>query len=206
MDWDVTYRKDGKYLFRAVIDPEGKPIEGARVCYVSAGAEILCVETSAEGFFKLPQSDMDTVKIMASGFLHRAVAAIDHDGRQSSYSEPGAPLLISAYSSGDTAGITTTDRSGADGYDPGDYTNTFGGTSSSAPLVSGVIALMLEANPNLTYRDVQQILVRTAEMNDPLHFDWTSNAAGYDINHAYGFGAVDATAAVQLRCSSLNKT
>jgi len=47
-----------------------------------------------------------------------------------------------------------------------DYTNTFGGTSSATPAVAGVVALMLQANPNLTTRDVQEILVRTAVQND----------------------------------------
>ena len=59
-------------------------------------------------------------------------------GIQSSYSEPGAPLLVSAYSSsGGRPGITTTDRTGSAGYSNNDYTNTFGGTSSATPLVSG---------------------------------------------------------------------
>ncbi|GAF72051.1 unnamed protein product, partial [marine sediment metagenome] len=136
-----------------------------------------------------------------------AVAAIDHDGHYSYYSTPGASLLVSGYSNSVYSGITTTDRTGEDGYnvtgtgdgDPLadiDYTSTFGGTSSAAPLVSGVIALMLEANPGLTYRDVQHILVETAEMNDPADADWVYNAAGYQVNHNYGFGAIDAAAAV----------
>ncbi|MFB2921008.1 S8 family serine peptidase [Aerosakkonema funiforme] len=127
-----------------------------------------------------------------------AVAAIDHTGEQTIYSEPGAPLLVSAYSSGSGVGITTTDLMGNNGYSTGDYTNRFGGTSAAAPLVSGTIALMLEANPNLSWRDVQHILVRTAKQNDPSDLDWTTNGAGYHINHKYGFGAIDADAAVRL--------
>jgi subtilisin-like proprotein convertase family protein/rhodanese-related sulfurtransferase len=77
-----------------------------------------------------------------------------------------------------------------------DYTSKFGGTSGATPLVSGVIALMLEANKNLTYRDVQHILVQTAAKNDPGDSNWTQNGASHDINHLYGFGAIDAEAAV----------
>ncbi|MCG9886032.1 MAG: S8 family serine peptidase [Cyanobacteria bacterium] len=127
-----------------------------------------------------------------------AVAAIDENGKQSHYSEPGAALLISAHSSGSNSGILTTDILGSSGYSGSDYTDSFGGTSSSAPLVSGIIALMLEANPSLTWRDVQKILIDTARKNDPEDSGWRLNGGGYWVNHKYGFGAVDASAAVAL--------
>jgi uncharacterized protein YdiU (UPF0061 family) len=60
----------------------------------------------------------------------------------------------------------------------GDYTDSFGGTSSAAPLVSGVVALMLEANPDLTWRDVQHVLVNSARRNDPSDADWRQNGSG----------------------------
>ena len=130
-----------------------------------------------------------------------AVGAIDHSGVQSFYSEPGASMLVTAYSEGSVSGITTTDLVGSDG-DNGlpdqNYTNSFGGTSSATPLVSGVIALMLDVNPALTYRDVQHILAKSAEKNNPGDSGWTNNGAGLHVNHKYGFGAIDALAAVNM--------
>lgn len=125
-----------------------------------------------------------------------AVGALTNSGLRSNYSDTGAPLIVTAYSNGGSLGITTTDLTGAPGYNNGNYADDFGGTSSAAPLVSGVIALMLEANPNLTYRDVTDILVRTSERIDPNNADWTQNGAGLWVNHNYGFGGIDATAAV----------
>lgn len=135
-----------------------------------------------------------------------AVAATRNDanGGQSSYSENGANLLVNAPSNGGSLAITTTDLIGANGYGATDYTNTFGGTSSATPKVSGAIALMLEANPNLGWRDVKHILVRTAEKNNPAHVGWVNNAAGHHVNHAYGFGTIDATAAATLATTWTN--
>ncbi len=125
-----------------------------------------------------------------------AVAASTNNGVRSSYSEKGANIMVNSPSNGGSLGITTVDRTGAGGYDTSNYTGTFGGTSSATPLVSGIIALMLEANANLSWRDIQHILIETAEKNDPTDADWTTNAAGYPINHKYGFGRIDALAAV----------
>ncbi len=144
-----------------------------------------------------------------------AVTAIDHNGEQSWYSEPGAPILVAAHSSGDGVGTTTTDLLGSAGYNADgindaidytnqNYTNSFGGTSSAAPLASGVVALMLDTNPNLTWRDVQHILVDTASQNDPTDTDWVTNGAGHLVNHKYGFGAIDADAAVSTASSWTN--
>ena len=114
-----------------------------------------------------------------------AAGAVDHNGRQARYSEPGAPMLVTVPSSGSGVGVTTTDRLAPQGYNQeGNCTSLFGGTSSSAPLVSGVIALMLEVNPELSWRDVQHILVGSTVRNDPKDADWVQNGAGRWINHA----------------------
>lgn len=124
-----------------------------------------------------------------------AVAAVDHNGKQAKYSERGAPLLVSAPSSQimEGQGIKT-----ANAESTTSYNNNFGGTSAAAAVTSGVVALMLEANPNLTWRDVQHILVQSARKNDPSDPEWTTNGAGHEVNYKYGFGVVDAAAAVNL--------
>ena len=126
------------------------------------------------------------------------VAAITDYGNQAWYSEDGANILVAAHSRGGAQGITTADIRGSGGYTSTDINNNFGGTSSATPLVSGVIALMLEANPSLTYRDVQHVLVHSARTNDASDNDWVTNGGGHDVNHKYGHGAIDAGLAVHI--------
>jgi len=142
-----------------------------------------------------------------------AVGALSDTGRQTSDSEPGANLLVVAPSSSlRRQGLVTTDLRGARGYNRNgrndgsviplsnleniDYTNDFGMTSGAAPLVSGVVALMLEANPRLGWRDVQEILLRTARRVHQSDAGWRQNGAKLWFNHKYGAGLVDAAAAV----------
>ncbi len=139
------------------------------------------------------------------------VAAAAHDGTIASYSNPGASLLITAPSNGQGEGITTTDlvttditsasRVDTPGYTRRDYTNDFGGTSSAAPLVSGVLALVLEANPNLTWRDVQHIVVNSASttgLTAGSLSSFVANQSGRPFSHDFGFGIINAAGAVNL--------
>ena len=132
------------------------------------------------------------------------VAAITDSGTQSYYSEDGANILVAAHSNGGSQGITTTDIRGSGGYTSSDIYNNFGGTSSATPLVSGVVALMLDVNPALTYRDVQHILVQSARTNHASDNDWSVNGAGHDFNHKYGHGALDAGLAVHIAANWTN--
>lgn len=158
---------------------------------------------------------------MQSVFPSISVAALASNGAHTNYSNKGANLLVSAYGGAITsdgysdASIFTTDIFGCakgkslsfESPPPsqtyhrlnncGQYTAYMNGTSAAAPMVSGVVALMLEANPNLTWRDVRYILATTARKNDPTNIDWIRNGAGYWVNHNYGFGAVDAYSAVK---------
>ena len=94
--------------------------------------------------------------------------------------------------------IVATDRYGG-------YTADFGGTSAATPTVSGVVALVRSAYPSLTWRDVRLILAGSARKNDASNEGWKAGALkygsttdSYEFNHEYGFGAVDAKAAVDL--------
>lgn len=99
------------------------------------------------------------------------------------------------------------------------YTGRMNGTSAAAPSVSGIAALMLEANPKLTWQDVGYILAKTARKLDAniahgenavtflptagtiawnIEDPWITNAAGFNFQNRYGFGLVDADAAVKL--------
>jgi subtilisin family serine protease len=126
------------------------------------------------------------------------VAAAGQDGNIASFSTPGASVLVGA------AGVSifTTDVQDNNG-DANDDFVLVSGTSFAAPIVSGVTALMLEANPNLGYRDVQAILALTAD-HIGASAVWSTNGAsnwnggGMMYNHDFGYGVVDPRAAVRL--------
>jgi len=180
-----------------------------------------------------------------------SVAAVNTDGKHTSYSAAGANVFVSApsgeYGRYAPAMVTTdpmTCLSGVSGFSgrniaawagyygedfaasqypfdyPGhednatcNYRSTMNGTSSAAPNASGVVALILSANPELTWRDVRHILASTSTQNDAedtqvtlkigetdfvAHQGWVENAAGFKFNNLYGFGRVDAGAAVAM--------
>lgn len=119
------------------------------------------------------------------------------------FSNPGSSILVSA--PGSNIDSTSRELTSDNGSTFGSEYSTSQGTSFAAPIVSGVIALMLEANPGLGYRDIQTILAMSAtKVNDPNGTDWTYNGAknwnggGMHASHDYGFGMVDAKAAVRL--------
>jgi hypothetical protein len=136
-----------------------------------------------------------------------SVAACNSRDEKSNFSNFGKEISICAPSSGEGGrGILTSDVRGTfqfrgvtyeAGYEAGDYTKTFGGTSSATPLVAGICALVLSVNPALTARQVKTILETSARK--------IGNPASYDENgHSvhYGYGCVDADAAVQKAIDS----
>jgi subtilisin-like proprotein convertase family protein len=177
------------------------------------------------------------------------VGSVNADGEKASYSNAGSNIWISAtggeYGITDPAIISTDLPTCFKGYAKAtsglyndfeyghslnpkcNYTSTMNGTSSAAPVLSGVVALILEANSSLSWRDVKHILAVTADSsidsgssawpngtNHPstglskcpsltlsshdYELGWVTNRAGYKFNNFYGFGLVDAEAAVTL--------
>ncbi|ELZ31402.1 calcium dependent protease [Halogeometricum pallidum JCM 14848] len=136
-----------------------------------------------------------------------AVAASTSEDTHAWYSEYGDAIWVAAPSNGGQRAIFTTDRQGSDGYNTGstadgdavgNYFNDFGGTSSAAPLVAGVIGLMLSVDPELRQPDVKEILAKTAaqiggvsyavDPDDPL---------GVPRHPEFGYGRIDARGAVE---------
>ncbi|XP_022172642.1 neuroendocrine convertase 1-like isoform X2 [Myzus persicae] len=117
-----------------------------------------------------------------------AISSVTMDGRAPEYAERCAAVIATAYSGGldDGVKIVTSDINNT-------CTLSHTGTSAAAPLAAGVIALALEANGNLTWRDVQHLLVRNCEVA-PLskNSGWSTNAAGFDFNPQFGFGLLNA--------------
>jgi subtilisin family serine protease len=136
-----------------------------------------------------------------------AVAACNDMGTKSAYSDYGDAVWCCFPSNqGEpslTPGIWTTDRSAAEGYNPGNpslgdamgnYTNSFGGTSSACPGVAGVAALVLAHNPALHWDEAKEILRRSCDRIDDASGEY--DADGHSLR--YGFGRVNAETAVQL--------
>ena len=143
-----------------------------------------------------------------------AVAACNDKGKRSVYSDFGNAVWC-AFPSSDfgyppfshpeplTSGIWTTDRTGNPGYNrgflgdgdaTGDYTNSFGGTSSSCPGAAGIAALVLAVNPNLRWQEVKDVFKHSCDKIDP-------SGGQYDANgwsKYYGYGRLNAQTAVTL--------
>lgn len=121
------------------------------------------------------------------------VGAVDKDGNHASYSTGGSALFVVA-PGGDrdhyTNSVVALQAS------DGKCTAIGPGTSFAVPTVSGVIALMLEARPDLTWRDVQGVIASSSA--HPNGSSTTINGAGFKHSYKFGFGIVDAGAAVKL--------
>ncbi|KAL4811626.1 peptidase S8/S53 domain-containing protein [Aspergillus spinulosporus] len=126
----------------------------------------------------------------ANSIYSITVGAIDRLGAHPRYAESCAAQLVVTYSSGHGQGIYSTDN--------GDQCfSLHSGTSAASPLAAGAIALALSVRPELTWRDVQYLLIETAI---PVHISdgsWQPTAGGRVFSHDWGYGKLDVSALVQ---------
>lgn len=137
-----------------------------------------------------------------------AVSALKNDNTYADYSTPGSNILVSGYSGNyyeDSPTIGTTTIMGASS-NTGDisskttwaedtnenYTFTMNGTSAASPTVSASIALVLEACPDLTWRDVKYLSAKHAKQIHSGNSTWVENDAGLKHSIDYGFGLISA--------------
>ncbi|XP_047453838.1 furin-like protease kpc-1 [Mugil cephalus] len=123
-----------------------------------------------------------------------AIGAVTQTGKATHFGEPCPGVMAVTLTGSSTGGplplVTLTNM--------GDGCVTyFPGTSSAAPIAAGILALALEVNPKLTWRDVQHLIAKTAKISDPEEPGWNINAAGYHVHHRFGFGVLDAALMVQ---------
>ncbi|ESP02909.1 hypothetical protein LOTGIDRAFT_212426 [Lottia gigantea] len=128
-----------------------------------------------------------------------SINSATNDGQTAGYDESCSSTIASTFSNGKSssrdAGVATTDL-----YN--NCTASHSGTSAAAPEAAGVFALALEANRNLTWRDIQHLTVLTSKKNS-LHdsnniHKWKLNGARLEFNHLFGYGVLDAAAMVDL--------
>jgi subtilisin-like proprotein convertase family protein len=199
----------------------------------AAGNDFAVLCNGSSSVYCIGNSNFDGDNVMPYLIV---VGALNSSGDSSSYSSPGADLWVSAFGGeygSDSPAMITTDRSGcALGYATSassmafqkgaseenlncNYNAKFNGTSAASPLVSGAIALILEANPNLSWREIKYILAKTATVSNyvtgsithpistmPSGYvweqKWITNAAGYKFQNWHGFGRLNIDAAVAL--------
>ncbi|RXN14403.1 pro convertase subtilisin kexin type 7-like protein [Labeo rohita] len=120
------------------------------------------------------------------------IGAVDENGRKPFYAEECASMLAVTFSSGSRQlrSIVTSDWSLQSGTG---CTDGHTGTSAAAPLAAGMVALMLQVRPCLSWRDVQHLIAYTATQHDgDVQADWGINGAGFHHSHKYGFGLLNA--------------
>ncbi|PQE20296.1 putative KEX1 protease precursor protein [Rutstroemia sp. NJR-2017a BBW] len=119
------------------------------------------------------------------------VGAIDRKGLHPYYSEKCSAQLVVTYSSGSGDAIHTTDV-GANACYSG-----HGGTSAAAPLAAGIFALVLQIRPDLTWRDMQYLVMQTALPIDIETGDWQTTTIGKKFSHTFGYGKIDTWATIE---------
>lgn len=119
------------------------------------------------------------------------IGAIDYKGLHPDYAETCSAVMVVTYSSGSGEHIHTTDFHLK-------CTALHGGTSAAAPLAAGLFALALQANPDLTWRDLQHVCAKSAVPVHEEDGEYQETLSGQKYSHKYGFGKIDAEKLVEV--------
>lgn len=179
----------------AIINNSWGPVGSVATLPSSTKAAIDAATTSGrggKGCVVLFAAGNDNVNSDSNGYSAYSrvisVAASTDQDLKAYYSNTGSTVDVCAPSNGGvTSGITTCDRTGSSGYSTGNYTSTFGGTSSATPLTSGIVGLILAVDPNLTYDQV-----RTNLINNTIKIDQAGGGYVNGFSTKYGYGKVNA--------------
>lgn len=179
-------------------DDDGKTVDGPHLLAAKSmkygvdfgrhGYGSIFVVASGNGGSKQDNCNYDGY---ANSIYTVTIGAVDESGAMPYYAEECASMLGVTFSSGIASrrDIVTTDWRYRGGTG---CTDQHTGTSAAAPLVAGMIGLMLEARPCLTWRDVQYIIIMTAVKVDVDPGHWQKNGAGLQHSHKHGFGLIKA--------------
>lgn len=139
------------------------------------------------------------------------VAGLRRDGAVASYSAPGACVLVAAPGGEVVEGsqLFTLDPRGnagrntiaAVGAELADYlfgSSTPAGTSFAAPLVTGLVAMVLDLQPDIPLTDLQRLLALASRPVDRTDPGLAPNAAGLVFSHNVGFGTPDPSTLLEL--------
>lgn len=124
-----------------------------------------------------------------------SINAVSETGAQPRYGENCTGVIASTYSSGTyPEKYMVTVRPG------GNCTNAFTGTSSSVSVAGGAMAILLQSNPNLGWRDVQHIVIRGVRPHNELvkNVEWQQNGMGRWFSRSFGYGLMDVGKMVEL--------
>ena len=197
----ITFRNDANDIYSCSWGPsdDGKSVEGPDSTVLKAfisglldgrkGRGSIFVFAAGNGQLGKDNCNYDGY---ANGAFSLTIGAISADNSSPYYMEECAAMLAVTYSSG---GLSKSDKSvpkiSTIDIDGG-CTDKHGGTSAAAPLAAGIMALALSVRPDLTWRDMQHLLVTTAvpfNLEDP---SWFTNGVGRLYSTHFGYGKIDA--------------
>jgi len=193
---EISIGESGNYLtFWAWIDEEPK-LGSIEVWASNDGGENWSKYATCVLDYGAGSPVMGSISYPASLASTIALGASTDSDYRSHFSQYGTELDLVAPSGGGYGAIVTTDRTGTDGYNSGDYVYGFSGTSAAAPLAAGTAALLLAEDPKLASEQIRAIMRNTADKIGGVTYE-------DGFSEYYGYGRVNAAAGVSWVSSRL---